>query len=45
MLIDNDDVARYRRDGYIVVENLYSPEEVSSMRQVLARLVEGARGL
>jgi len=45
MPIGTDEVARYRRDGYIVVENLYSPEEVGRMRQVLARLIEGARGL
>jgi phytanoyl-CoA hydroxylase len=45
MLIDSGAVERYRRDGYIVVEDLYSGEEVARMRQVLAQLIEGARGL
>jgi phytanoyl-CoA hydroxylase len=45
MLIDSGAVERYRRDGYIVVEGLYSGEEVARMRQVLAQLIEGARGL
>lgn len=45
MLIDDAAVERYRRDGFLVVHDLYSPEEVSEMRQVLAELIEGARGL
>jgi hypothetical protein len=33
MPIDADAVSRYRRDGYLVVEDLFSPAEVEAMRE------------
>ncbi len=42
-MIDKDTIARYHRDGYIVVENLLDESTRQRMKAVLAGLVEGAR--
>ncbi|HLN09517.1 MAG TPA: phytanoyl-CoA dioxygenase family protein [Xanthobacteraceae bacterium] len=41
-MITDAQVETYRRDGFIVVEDLASPEDLSAMRQVIAELVAGA---
>lgn len=41
-MVSDVQVAAYRRDGFIVVENLVSPEGLSAIRQVTAELVAGA---
>ncbi len=44
-MIGEADVAFYREHGYLVVENVYAPEEVQAMRDALAGLIDRARGL
>ncbi|MBT5264664.1 MAG: phytanoyl-CoA dioxygenase family protein [Rhodospirillaceae bacterium] len=44
-MITDAQVEFYRENGYVQVDNLYNDTEVARMRQVLAELVEGARGL
>ncbi|MCS6878812.1 MAG: phytanoyl-CoA dioxygenase family protein [Geminicoccaceae bacterium] len=44
-MISEAQVERYRRDGFIVVENVLSPEEVAELRAVTDELVAKARGL
>jgi ectoine hydroxylase-related dioxygenase (phytanoyl-CoA dioxygenase family) len=41
-VISDAQVEAYRRDGFIVVEALASPSDLSAMRQVVAALVEDA---
>jgi hypothetical protein len=41
-VISDAQVEAYRRDGFIVVEALVSPSDLSAMRQVVAALVEDA---
>jgi phytanoyl-CoA hydroxylase len=41
-VISNARVEAYRRDGFIVVEGLVSPENLSAIRQVISELVAGA---
>ena len=40
-----DQIAFYREQGYLVLAGLFSPAEVSEMRQDVARMLDGARGL
>lgn len=42
-MINQDTVARYHRDGYIVVENLLDEPTRQRMKTALAQLVDGAR--
>lgn len=44
-MINQEQVQFYRDNGYLVVENVFNPEEVAAMRQVLEDLVEKARGV
>lgn len=44
-MIGDSDVAFYREHGYLVVEDVYSAEDVGAMRAALAELLAGARGL
>ena len=44
-MISDSEVASYNDKGFIVVENIYTPDEVQEMRDALAELVESARGL
>ena len=44
-VVSDAQVEAYRRDGYIVVEDIFSPAEVAQMCSVLDSLVEQARGL
>ena len=44
-VITPDQVAQYRDKGYVVVENIYSPAEVTEMNATLATLVNNARGV
>jgi phytanoyl-CoA hydroxylase len=41
-VITEAQVKTYRQDGFVVVENLMAPAELSAMRQVIAELVAGA---
>ena len=42
-MISDQDVARYRRDGYIVVPDVLSAEDVASLRRVTDEFVELSR--
>jgi ectoine hydroxylase-related dioxygenase (phytanoyl-CoA dioxygenase family) len=44
-MIGEADVERYRRDGFLVVENVLSPAEVAELRAVTDELVEKARAV
>jgi len=44
-MLSTEQMERYRSDGYIVVENALSGQQLSHLRQVAARIVEGARGV
>lgn len=41
-MITEAQVEAYRRDGFIVVENLMTSADASAMRQVIAEFVAGA---
>ena len=42
-VISDEQVARYREKGFVVVDDIYSPAEVQQMRDVLHELVQGSR--
>jgi len=44
-MIDDTQVERYRRDGFLVVENVLSAAEVAELRAVTDELVEKARAV
>lgn len=44
-MIGEAEVERYRRDGFLVVENVLSPAEVAELRAVTDELVEKARAV
>jgi ectoine hydroxylase-related dioxygenase (phytanoyl-CoA dioxygenase family) len=44
-MLSDAQVAAYRRDGYIVVEDVLAADELAALRADVARLLEGARGL
>jgi phytanoyl-CoA hydroxylase len=44
-MIPERDVAFYREHGYIVVPEVLDPPTLSAARQVIAELIEGARGI
>ncbi|PIW26824.1 MAG: phytanoyl-CoA dioxygenase [Rhodospirillales bacterium CG15_BIG_FIL_POST_REV_8_21_14_020_66_15] len=44
-MIDDALAAAYRDKGYIIVADIYSPDDIREMQGALAELVEGARGL
>ncbi len=44
-MIDDSQVERYRRDGFLVVENVLSAAEVAELRAVTDELVEKARAV
>jgi len=44
-VIGEDQVAQYRETGFVVVDDVYSAQDVARMRGALAELVEGARGV
>src|SRR5690242_17917957 len=44
-MIPECDVAFYREHGYVVVPDLLDGEMLSAARQVIAELIEGARGV
>jgi len=43
MSLSAEEIARYQRDGFIVVEDVLSPAEISDLRRVTDALVESAR--
>ena len=43
MSLSAEEIARYQRDGFIVVEDVLSPAEISDLRRVTDALVENAR--
>ena len=43
MSLSAEQIARYQRDGFIVVEGVLSPAEISDLRRVTDALVESAR--
>ena len=44
-MISNDEAKFYHENGYLVVEDVYTQEEISVMRSVLDELIDKARGL
>ena len=44
-MISNDEAKNYHENGYLVVEDVYSQDEISAMRSVLGELIDKARGL
>jgi len=44
-VITDAEVTQYREKGFVVVDDVFSPEEVQAMRDVLQELCDGARGL
>ncbi|MEQ8965004.1 MAG: phytanoyl-CoA dioxygenase family protein [Azospirillaceae bacterium] len=44
-MLSPEEIDRYRRDGFLLVENALSGDEVAAMRAEIARIVERARGL
>ena len=44
-MISDADVAFYSRNGYLVVDDVYSPDEVAGMRATVDALVAGAAGV
>ena len=42
-MISDDDAARYRRDGFIVVPDVLSAPEVADLQRVTAEFVEASR--
>jgi len=44
-VISDTQAGQYHEKGYVVVEDVFSPAEVQRMRDVLAELLAGARGL
>ena len=45
MQLRPEQIEAYRRDGFIVVENVLSPQEVAALREVTDGFVERARGV
>ncbi|MBT6094310.1 MAG: phytanoyl-CoA dioxygenase family protein [Rhodospirillaceae bacterium] len=44
-VISDDQVTQYEEKGFVVVDNIFSDDEVGQMRAVLSEMIEGARGL
>ena len=44
-MLTRDEVARYRREGYLVVEGLIAPETLAELRRVTDEIVATARGV
>ncbi len=44
-MISSDQIAFYRDNGYVVVEDLIGPELLDRMKRVIGRILEGARGV
>lgn len=44
-VITDEQVRAYREDGFVVIEDIFSTEDLSLMRQTLDELIESARGL
>ena len=44
-VIADAEVETYREKGFVVVEDIYSPDEVARMREVLDEIVDAARGV
>ena len=44
-MISDDEAKFYHENGYLVVEDVYSQDEISAMRSVLGELIDKARGL
>ena len=40
-LLDDDEVARFHRDGFLVVENVFSPQELVSFGAAVDAAVQG----
>ena len=43
MSLSAEEIARYRRDGFLVVEDVLAPAEIAELRRVTDALVENAR--
>src|SRR5262245_52846623 len=43
MSLSAEEIARYRRDGFLVVEDVLPPAEIAELRRVTDALVESAR--
>ena len=44
-VIADAQVEAYRENGFVVVEDVYSPDEVARMCEVLDEIVDAARGV
>ena len=44
-MISNDEAKFYHENGYLVVEDVYTQEEISVMRSVLDELIDKALSL
>lgn len=44
-MLTREQVQTYRRDGYLVIENVLSPTELGTLRQVIHDLVEDSRAV
>jgi ectoine hydroxylase-related dioxygenase (phytanoyl-CoA dioxygenase family) len=44
-MIDRDAIESYRRNGWLVVDELLTPDQLQAARAIVAALLEGARGL
>ena len=44
-IVTSEQIDRYRQDGFVVVENVLSQDEVEKMRQVTDALVEASRNI
>lgn len=45
MSLSQDQIEAYERDGFIIVEDVFSPEEIAAMRRVTDDFVEKSRGV
>ena len=44
-IVTSEQIDQYRRDGFVVVDNVLSQDEVKKMRQVTDALVEASRNI
>src|SRR6185436_14278176 len=44
-MLPDADIARYRTDGYIVLDRVLDDAQLSRLRQVTARILQGAHGV
>ena len=45
LMLNDEDVRFYRENGYLMVENAVTPEQLSRMRERTLQLIEGSRSV